>query len=307
MASVGAQIFSVLLLASFSMQYCIMGGGNCTGGDPGCIPNIYDINNASQTTPTQWQFPPELQGYCPDFENQPNCCSYFTMVTLAHNLDLIDMTFGNPTSGCSICAMNLKRFWCQYNCSPNQSNFIIPGSSFAFNYTVDPSNPDTTQLVVTSNITLDIATTCGIFQSCQSVDFTKSLGSMSTYQGLFNTFSSEAVTQGNVLMNFTYVSNSTALVSGFNNCTYSFNGTTDNFNYTIPLPGTGLGYCNCQHCSSNCTDVIDFSLYIKQHGVLDGFHTDTIVKAAVASGITLVVGLVLRLLVFNRDDGSSFF
>jgi len=280
-----------------------MSGSNCTAGDDGCVPTINDLNNATQITPVAWNFPPELQGICPDFDGQPNCCNYYTMTSLKHNLFLVDLTFGNPTSGCSICAMNLKRFWCQYNCSPRQSDFIIPGSSYAFNYTVDPTNPDTTRLVVSSNITLDIATTCGIFESCKNVDFTKALGSMSTYQGLFNTLSSQAVTQGNVLMNFTYASNSTALVSGVNNCTYSFNGTTDNYNYTLPLAGSGgIPYCNCQHCAQNCTNSINFDQYIKQHGVLDGFHSENVVKAGIAGGVILFIGVALRAFVLNRED-----
>lgn len=39
----------------------------------------------------------------------------------------IDTVFGSSTSGgsggCDLCAINLKRFWCQYACDPNQANF----------------------------------------------------------------------------------------------------------------------------------------------------------------------------------------
>lgn len=289
-SGVGAALLLVCLLER-TIQFCIFGGNNCTAGDPGCIPTILDINNATETAPVNWTFPEEFKDVCPDFDGKPNCCNYGTMANLKSNLFLVDLTFGNNQSGCSICAANIKRFWCMYNCAPYQSDFIIPGSSYAFNYTVDPTDPDTTRLVVTSNITLDIRTTCDIFESCKNVDFTKALGSMSTYQGLFNTFASQAVTQGNVLMNFTYITNSTAMVSAVNNCSMIFDGGYDQYGYTL---FGNQGWCNCQHCASNCTAVIDYSQYIKQHGVLDGINTTAILKAGLLGGLLLVIGLVIR-------------
>ena len=51
----------------------------------------------------------------------------------------IDAIFGFSGNGCDHCAINLKRFWCQYACSPDQSKFLVVTDPFAV--IVDPTNP----------------------------------------------------------------------------------------------------------------------------------------------------------------------
>lgn len=41
---------------------------------------------------------------------------------MVENFKKIDAVFGG-SGGCDLCAINLKRFWCQYACDPNQGNF----------------------------------------------------------------------------------------------------------------------------------------------------------------------------------------
>ena len=296
----------LLLLAVCSVfqeaiLFCIFRGLDCEAGTPGCIPEIRNLNDPEDIKPQVYDIPEDLKGICPDYDNKSTCCNRFTMVTLKVNLQKLDLTFGNNQTGCSLCAANLKRFYCKYNCDPNQSDFIIPGSSFAFNYLVNPEDPSTERLVVTSNITLDPKTTCAIFQSCQNVDFTKSLGSMSSHQGLFNTLSSQAITQGNVLMNYTYVSNSTALKVPTNNCSAVYNNGTDSYNYSLFMQG----WCNCQHCAQNCTPRSDWDQYIKQSSNLDGFALRNLVLSAAVAILLTMLGISLRVIARNGNKGEG--
>lgn len=289
----------LILLTTFGMsqQYCAL-RAYCvvTEDNPTCMPNITNYTDPVEAAPTQWDFTPDLQGMCPDYEHKANCCNNYTMTILKNNFVMLDPTFGNPSIGCSICAANLKRFWCKYNCDPNQHLFIQPGSSKVIDY--NKSSTETIK-VVTSNVSLEIKSTCALFESCKSVDFAKALGSMSTYQGLFNTFSSQAIGQGNVMMNFSYDNNATSLAVDVNNCSMHFDSDKDQYNYSLY---GNQSWCNCQHCSSNCTAMKDFSLYIKQHGVLDGMNMVAIQRAAIVSLIILVLGLLLKYTIFSSSN-----
>lgn len=294
------QLLAIISVFRGAYEFCIFRGTDCEAGTPGCIPSIRNLNDPDDIKPEVFDLPEDLRGICPNYDGKPSCCNQFTMFTLKVNLQKVDLTFGNNQTGCSLCAANLKRFYCKYNCDPNQSDFIIPGSSFAFNYLVNPEDPSTERLVVTSNITLDPKTTCAIFQSCQNVDFTKALGSMSTHQGLFNTLSSQAVTQGNVLMNFTYVSNSTALKIPTNNCSSIYNNGTDAYNYSL----FQQGWCNCQHCAQNCTPRSDWDLYIQQNSLLDGLSWRNVITSGLVAMVLAMLGISLRVIARNgkRDD-----
>lgn len=284
------RILLTAALVSLSLQYCVLQGTYCPEGKEDCLPAALDWKDPEVTKPNITDLPPELLGVCPDFDGKPSCCNKYTTQTLKTNLLKVDLVFGNNQTGCSICSANIRRFWCMFNCAPHQSDFIIPGSSFAMNYTINPDDPDSKRLVMTSNITLDIKTTCGIFQSCENVDFTKALGSMSTYQGLFNLFSAQAVTQGNVLMNFTYSANETAMKSNVTNCSMIFNNGTDQYNYSLYQQG----WCNCQHCASNCTARSDWDLYIKQNVLLDGLKWKSVITAVLVGLALTLIGMTVR-------------
>ena len=176
-----------LLFVQFTSQACIFRG---SGGD---LPLIRNQSDPADILPAKWDVPDNLRDTCPDYNDVENCCDLASIQLLNVKLGLIDGTFGPEQIGCAICATNLKRFWCKYNCDANQADFIIPNSSMVINYQQDPTDPTSIVQVVTSNITLDIATTCDLYESCKNVDFVKALASMSSYQGLFNTFSSQAI------------------------------------------------------------------------------------------------------------------
>lgn len=45
------------------------------------------------------------------------CCNRYNDEATLKNFKQIDGIFGKQGGGCDICAINLKRFWCQYACS----------------------------------------------------------------------------------------------------------------------------------------------------------------------------------------------
>ncbi len=60
---------------------------------------------------------------CPYYKDKDVCCTEYQSQSLVNNFALIDNTFGSANDGCDMCAINLKKFWCEYTCNPNQSEF----------------------------------------------------------------------------------------------------------------------------------------------------------------------------------------
>lgn len=52
------------------------------------------------------------------------CCDINNDNTQVESYREIDGIFGSQGAGCDICGINLKRFWCEYACSPRQADFI---------------------------------------------------------------------------------------------------------------------------------------------------------------------------------------
>ena len=63
-----------------------------------------------------------LRKNCPDYDpNTPLCCNDDQAEILNANFIQIDTVFGLD---CPICAVNIKRMWCEYTCNPNKANFV---------------------------------------------------------------------------------------------------------------------------------------------------------------------------------------
>jgi hypothetical protein len=54
-------------------------------------------------------------GCCNEYNDQSQQVSYME----------INGIFSGQGGGCDLCAINLKRFWCEYSCSPRQSDFMV--------------------------------------------------------------------------------------------------------------------------------------------------------------------------------------
>ena len=51
------------------------------------------------------------------------CCDAGNDQQQSKSFTELDGVFSSLGGGCDICAINLKRFWCEYACSPNQAEF----------------------------------------------------------------------------------------------------------------------------------------------------------------------------------------
>lgn len=293
-------LIAVSLLVGSSQQICVM-RSNCTVDNDTCIPYITNLSDPMDFNPQKWEFPEEYKGICPEYENTENCCNSNTFSILHAKLFSLDLAFGNSITGCSHCANNLKRFFCKYSCDPNQHLFVKPGQIKYMDYSPGPGKDSFK--VVASNITVDPKAACSIYESCKSVDFAKALGSMANYIGFFNTLSSQGIEQGRVIMNYSFTQEEGTLKTQINNCSIAMAGPTDQYNYSFYQ---GQGWCNCQHCSYNCSmQSMDFGLYIKKHGVLDGLSLSTLKKAGLIAAVILLLGLLLRFTLFSGSSSKS--
>ena len=88
---------------------------DCDITDPKCLPS-----KANYTEPTP------LNGadvVCSEYLGKDACCNNVQNKLMANNFETISYIFGSEYGGCDICAVNLKRFWCEFTCSPNQDQF----------------------------------------------------------------------------------------------------------------------------------------------------------------------------------------
>ena len=65
----------------------------------------------------------DLKIICPNYVGKYVCCTKAQTITMKNNFNLLDITFSQKNDGCDICAVNLKRLYCDFTCSPNQSEF----------------------------------------------------------------------------------------------------------------------------------------------------------------------------------------
>ena len=87
---------------------CVKIGLDCDPTtDPLCAPKIAE---GDETIPQIFTYTTG-PSVCPDYDGKPSCCNEFVMQQLRNNYPLIDQELGDPSTGCGICATNMKRFW----------------------------------------------------------------------------------------------------------------------------------------------------------------------------------------------------
>ncbi|EGR31360.1 hypothetical protein IMG5_112050 [Ichthyophthirius multifiliis] len=161
-------------------------------GDPNCIPDPIDPNSP-EAKAIKHQYSSDF--ICNEMFSGPNCCNDAQVnkykklnifiikkrTTYQHQIFYkqkiktkkikikyfykIDATFGNIGNGCDNCAANIKRFWCIYTCSPNQSDFV---RTHGRKNVTDPTDTSgNSQLEVQDvSIIVDSQTICDLWQSC---------------------------------------------------------------------------------------------------------------------------------------------
>ena len=98
-----------------------------------------------------------LRKNCPDYDpDTPLCCNDDQSELLNANFIQIDTVFGLD---CPICAVNIKRMWCEYTCNPNKANFVK-----GLGYQIDSDHIVGNETL--TSFTLDPDYACTLFQSC---------------------------------------------------------------------------------------------------------------------------------------------
>ena len=77
---------------------------------------------------------------------------------IQHNYAVIDAVFGNDVP---LCAVNLKKLYCEVACSPNKANFV--------NGTGMVKQPGTGRDLTAVTYSVDEDVACTLFQSCKKV------------------------------------------------------------------------------------------------------------------------------------------
>jgi len=239
---------------------------NCIGTGADCVP--YEVTTPGDKTP--FDADPSISEACPDFVGKKVCCNKDVIGSMLSKWNLMDEAMGSPGTGCSICATNLKRFYCQFNCDPNQDQWMTKTEMVTYN--------DMDFKILSVAAALDYETTCNIFNNCGAINFISALGASASPQGFFNLLSSQGVPQGNILMNWTYQTPSTtAPVQVFNSTAYGCkNDYTKNCQGGQCLDPSGYPlykqpWCGCGSCTQNCTQP-DFGEYIQARTLTSGFQ-----------------------------------
>lgn len=139
-----------------------------------------------------------------DYVGSNVCCNEHNARATYENFKQIDGGFGGVAGGCDICAINLKRFWCEYACSPRQADFVKVSKEF-YEYP-DPEKPGNTIWAQESNLTVEASTACSIFNSCKRVPFVASVSAMGSPAGFLNFQGHNAIDNAKQMINvfFTY-------------------------------------------------------------------------------------------------------
>lgn len=147
-----------------------------------------------------------------------------------------DAAFAGGSGGCAACAQNLKKFWCDFTCAPNQAEFLHP---VGLENVTDPNNGvETTVLNMVLDINPDFS--CAVFDSCKDTQHVRSLQTMKTcngfldYQGQY-----EAIPRGNYIQ-FNYTDAPLAMDFPPAQCSNFTNSTGQQDS------------CACSSCAASC-------------------------------------------------------
>ena len=175
---------------------------------------------------------------CPYYEGEYGCCNPVQTQKLTQNFKSVDLIFA---ADCPVCALNLKIFWCEFTCNPNQSEFLRPHDYIKV--------LERSQWFDALNVTFAISASsvCELFRSCNKVPETMMMSSNG--QGFIQFQGDRGVDRGGVKMNLVFTDEEKdglkPLIFETHTCNKTFpNDTIKGF--------TNITKCACNFCSQSC-------------------------------------------------------
>ena len=105
---------------------------------------------------------------CTYYSGKLGCCNQVQLNQIRNNFIDVDIIFGND---CPICGVNLKIFWCEFACNPNQSDFIFPHE------VIKHKHGDSYIEALNLTFYFSANATCELFRSCSKVPETMMMAS----------------------------------------------------------------------------------------------------------------------------------
>lgn len=144
---------------------------------------------------------------CKEYNGKQGCCNANSDKQQINSYQSIDGIFSSLGDGCDICAVNLKRFWCEYACSPEQASFVSVENGY---FPVpNPTKPDQIVMAQKVNITINAQTACDLYSSCSRNAFVSSVSAMNTPAGFLSFLGANSINDASQMMTmlFTYSKN----------------------------------------------------------------------------------------------------
>lgn len=214
-----------------------------------------------------------MKTLCPDLYDTDVCCSDYAIADQKSKFILLDEALGAAGTGCSICAANLKRFYCHFSCDPNQDKWATKVSVVDH----DDKFPSINHSLGKVDAHVDYKLVCNIFESCQDINFVSALGASASPQGFFNLQASQGVTQGNLIINWIYDYSPVPALQPYtfpvNGCDSDFSATCTDIEGCTDPQGYALstGTCACLNCQKACK-ATDYSQYLGERTMTTGIN-----------------------------------
>lgn len=221
---------------------------------------------------------------CPFMSGKELCCNDDQILVMYNNFKTIDSLFGN----CLLCSTNLKRFWCEYTCSPYQYYFV---DSFDQIKTSDVDYPVLNQSMrVQSNVVWDL------YNSCKKNPYVATLASGQSAVGFLEFMGSNAVQTGKVKISFDYSSDPLdTLVMDMYPC---------DMEVEKKLDGYDIEQWTCNYCEAACKP----NKIQAYPSFFDGFN---IIVVAIVYACLIIISVIIHFVKkkwnSNNDDIEDTF
>jgi hypothetical protein len=220
---------------------------HCTNPPIDCDPPL-QILPPYQPFAENWTTAPA----CPEFKGQQVCCNDDQNQGMLYKYNLLDNTFGHLVGGCDLCSAAMKRLWCYFTCSTDQSNFVSAGPQVWVPSPIDQQPI----LVMLNNFTVTNSLSCEIYEACQKCPYVTEVSAMQSPQGFLEFQGYEGIPIGLLWTTFLFDDGPASLDLSFMSCSTNV---TNAYGYPI-VP------CSCNNCQDSCAG----DYYVSEPATLHG-------------------------------------